>query len=51
VVDHWTLNSLVVNTARMAAWGVVWVFKYLVLDKYLFAPSPRREPEPVVVTR
>jgi putative flippase GtrA len=51
VVDHWTLNSLVVNTARMAAWGVVWVFKYLVLDKYLFAPSPRREPEPVIVGR
>ena len=51
VVDHWTLNSLVVNLARMAAWGVVWVFKYLVLDRYLFAPSSSPEREAVVVGR
>jgi hypothetical protein len=37
----------VVNMARLCAWGVVWVFKYLVLDRYLFAPTV--PPEPVLV--
>ena len=50
VVDHWTVNVLVVNFFRLSAWGVVWIFKYLVLDRYLFAPGEHHDPEPVVVT-
>jgi putative flippase GtrA len=48
-VDVWTENPLVVNFFRMFAWGVVWLFKYFVLDKYLFAPAPPRE-DAVVAT-
>ena len=51
-MEQWTTNSLVVNVARLGAWGVVWVFKYLVLDRYLFAtPTPVAAVEPVVTTR
>ena len=43
-MEQWTTNSLVVNVARLCAWGVVWVFKYLVLDRYLFSPPVPAEP-------
>lgn len=49
-VDVWTQNPLVVNFFRMFAWGVVWLFKYFVLDKYLFSPAPPRE-DAVVAAR
>ena len=49
-VDHWTANPLIVNFFRLSAWGVVWILKYLVLDRYLFAPGQHHDPEPVVVT-
>jgi hypothetical protein len=50
VVGSWTDNSLVVNFARLFAWGIVWVFKYLVLDRYLFAPGEHHDPEPVIAS-
>ena len=51
-MEQWTTNSLAVNVARLWAWGVVWVFKYLVLDRYLFAPSEPDDPvEPLVSGR
>jgi putative flippase GtrA len=50
-VDLFTANSLIVNFARMCAWGIVWLFKYFVLDKYLFAAAPIPETEAVVAAR
>jgi putative flippase GtrA len=51
-VEQWTTTSFVVNVARLCAWGVVWVFKYLVLDRYLFATSESAERiEPLVASR
>jgi len=49
VIENWTVNSLVVNFARLCAWGIVWVFKYLVLDRYLFAPGTHHDPDTVIV--
>lgn len=54
VMEEWTTNSFVVNVARLGAWGVVWVFKYLVLDRYLFAAGESvavEAAEPVVAAR
>ena len=42
-------QKLVVNAAALAAFGVLWVGKFVVLNRVLFAPPghPARPPEPV----
>ncbi|WP_436793957.1 GtrA family protein [Actinospongicola halichondriae] len=36
--DRWDDNVLAISLANTAAFGVLWVAKYFVLDKVLFAP-------------
>ena len=45
-------QKLVVNVAALAAFGVLWIAKFVILNKVLFAhpahPAPPPEPEPVI---
>ena len=49
-------QKLVVNVAALAAFGVLWIAKFVILNKVLFAhpdpahPAPPPEPEPVVLS-
>ncbi len=36
--DRWDENALAISLANTAAFGVLWVAKYFVLDRVLFAP-------------
>ena len=36
LVAKWTHNPLVINATNLAAFGSLWVFKYLALDSLLF---------------
>lgn len=38
VVDDWSDSSLAVMGANIAAFGLLWVAKFVVLDEVLFAP-------------
>ena len=39
VVDRWWGGALAVNAAYLGSFGVLWVFKYVVLERWLFGPS------------
>lgn len=47
VADQWWQSTLVVSAANLTAFGVLWVAKFLVLDRYLFGMKLAAEPEAV----
>ena len=46
-VETWTSSPLAVNAANLVAFGLVWIGKFLVLDRIMFGPHvhfPEEEP-------
>lgn len=37
--DRWGSPSLAINIANLAGFGVLWIAKFLILDRVLFAPE------------
>lgn len=40
VAEQWAPPPLVINATNLAAFGVVWVFKFVILDQVLFKHEP-----------
>ena len=42
IADQFTDATIVFLAANFVAFGIVWVFKFFVLEKYLFGPAPMK---------